>query len=168
MRDPGGRLVLMLMRAGILVGEVVVVVVGVTGVMVVGVVGVISFEKRCVSVTEVECLGVGFGLVGGDIFDFGGDFAVVVVEMKAEDLESEVGAVVRLVGGSLNGRVYFLWRLSQKSPAEKISSVGGHPFGIVMREDFMIESFILDGRRLGIVTGAKMEVQVVEMVSGWL
>ena len=51
------RLVLMLIRAGILVGEVVVVAVG-----------VISFlKKRCLSVTELKCLGVGFGLVGSDI-----------------------------------------------------------------------------------------------------
>ena len=60
--------------------------------------GLISFfEKRCMSVTEVECLGVSFGLVGGDIFDLGGDFVVVVVEMKVDDLELEVVAVVRLV-----------------------------------------------------------------------
>ena len=31
---------------------------------------------------EVECLGVTFGLVGSDIFDMGGDFVVVVVEME--------------------------------------------------------------------------------------
>ena len=50
----------MLMRAGILIGEVVVVAVGV---MVVVVVGAISFsEKWCLPVMEVKCLGVGFGL----------------------------------------------------------------------------------------------------------
>ena len=65
MRNLDGKLVSMLMRAGILVGEVVVVAVGV---MIPVTVGVISFsEKRCLSVTEVECLGVGFGLVGGDV-----------------------------------------------------------------------------------------------------
>ena len=38
------------------------------GVTVVVAVGVISIsEKRCFSVMEVECLGLGFGLVGGDI-----------------------------------------------------------------------------------------------------
>ena len=64
-RNLGLRLVLMLMRAGILVGELVVVVVGV---MVVVVVGVISIsEKRCLSVTEVECLGISFGMMGCDI-----------------------------------------------------------------------------------------------------
>ena len=67
--------------------------------------GVISFEKRCLSVTEVECLGVGFGLVRGDIFDLGGDFVAVVVEMEVEDLELEVEAVARLVLGCLNGRM---------------------------------------------------------------
>ena len=62
----------MLMKAGILVGGLGVVAVGI---MVVVAVGVISFsKKRYLSVTEVECLGVGFGLVEGDIFDFGFDF----------------------------------------------------------------------------------------------
>ena len=64
-RNLGGRLVLILMRAGILVGDLVVVAVGV---MVVVAVGMISIsEKQCLTVTEVECLGVGFGQVGGDI-----------------------------------------------------------------------------------------------------
>ena len=62
------------------------------------------------SVMEVECLGVGFGLVGGDIFDLGGDFVAVVLEM--EDLDLEVGAIVRLLWDSLNGRMYFLKHLS--------------------------------------------------------
>ena len=66
MQNLGGRLVLMLMRADCLVGEVVVVVAGVMVVVVV--------EKLCLSVTELECLGVGFGLVGGDIFYFGRGF----------------------------------------------------------------------------------------------
>ena len=100
----GGRLVLMLMSTGIVVGEVLVVAVGVR-----------SFEKRCLSVTEVECLEVDFGLVGGDIFDLGGDFVAVVVEMEVEELELEIGAVVRLVWGCLNGRMYFLRRVSRMS-----------------------------------------------------
>ena len=49
----------MLMRAGILVGGVVVVPVGV---MVVVAIEVISFLKNCVY-QEVKCSGVGFGLV---------------------------------------------------------------------------------------------------------
>ena len=45
-------------------------------------VGVISFSvKLYLSVTELECLRVGFGLVGGDIFNFVGDFVAVVLEM---------------------------------------------------------------------------------------
>ena len=45
MQNLGRRLVLMLIRGGILIGEVVVVAVG-----------IISFsEKRCLSVMEVEC-----------------------------------------------------------------------------------------------------------------
>ena len=54
-------------------------------------------EERCFSVTEVECVGVGCGLVGGDIFDFSGGFVAVVVEMVVGDLNSEIGAVVRTV-----------------------------------------------------------------------
>ena len=74
----------MLMRAGILFGEVVVVAVGV---MVVAVVVVMSFfEKRCLSVMQmkVECSGVSFGLTGGDIFDLRGGFVVVVLEMGVD------------------------------------------------------------------------------------
>ena len=47
----------------------------------------------------MECLRVGFGLVGGDIFDFGGGFVAVMVEMEMDDLELEVGAVVRVYSG---------------------------------------------------------------------
>ena len=153
----------MLMRAGILVGEVVVVAVEV---MVVVAVGVISFsEKRCSSVTKVECLGVGFGLVGGDILDLSGGFIALVVEMEVDDLELEAGAVVRLIWGCLNWRLYFLWRLSQMSLKSKMSTVGGHPFGLVMWADFLMEFFFFDGSCLGKVTGSK-EVVVVEMVVG--
>ena len=52
--------------------------------------------------TEVECLGVGFGMVGGDIFDLDGDFVAVVLEMETEGFGVEVGAVVRLVWDSFN------------------------------------------------------------------
>ena len=57
LQNLGGRLVLMLMRAGILVGGVVVVEVGV---MVVAVMAVIPFsEKLCLSVMQVKFLGYG-------------------------------------------------------------------------------------------------------------
>ena len=63
MQNLGRRMVFMLMRASILVGEVVVVAVGV---MVMVTMGAVSFsEKWCLSLMEVKCLGVGFGLVGG-------------------------------------------------------------------------------------------------------
>ena len=42
-------------------------------------VGIISFKKRSLSVTEVECLGVDFGLVRDKIFDLVEDFVAVVV-----------------------------------------------------------------------------------------
>ena len=65
MQNLAGRIALMLKIAGIFVGELVVV--G-AGVMVVVAVEVISIsEKRCFSVMEVECLGVQFGLVRGDM-----------------------------------------------------------------------------------------------------
>ena len=47
---------------------------------------VLFSEKRCLSVMEVEYLGVGFGPVGGDIFSLGGGFDLVVVEMEVDDL----------------------------------------------------------------------------------
>lgn len=60
-------------------------------------VGVISFGKHYLLTTKMVCLRVDIGLVGGDIFNLSRDFAVVVVEMEVEDLELEVGAVVKLV-----------------------------------------------------------------------
>ena len=90
--------------------------VGVEVMVVVAVVVIFFSEKRCLSVTELECLRVGFGLVGGDLFDFGGDFVAVVGEMEVDDLELEVGAVVRVVWSCVNGELYFLWRLTGISP----------------------------------------------------
>ena len=83
MQNLGWRLVLMLMRAGILVGGVTVMVVGV---MVMVEVGVVSFsEGRYLPVVEVDCMVVGCGLVGGDVLNFSGGFlavlAVVVVRL---------------------------------------------------------------------------------------
>ena len=155
---------LMLMRAGILVGGMVVVAVEV---MVVVVVGVMSFsEERCFSVTEVKCVGVGCGLVGSDIFDFSGGFVAVVVEMVVGDLNLEIGAVVRTVRSCVNGELYFLWCLSQKSLEVKMSNVGGDPFVVVMREDSLIKFLLFDGSCLGEEIGSTKEVLVVEMVVG--
>ena len=57
LQNLGGRLVLMLMRASILIGGVVVVAVGVMGV---AAMGVISFsEELCLSVMQVKFLGYG-------------------------------------------------------------------------------------------------------------
>ena len=87
----------MLIRAGTLACLVVVVAVG-----------IISFGKRSLLVKEVEYLRVGFGLVGGDIFNLYGDFVAKVVEVEVEDLELVVKAAVRLVWDCLNGRMYLL------------------------------------------------------------
>ena len=59
-----------------------------------------------------------------------------------------------------------MWRLSRMYLEGKMSIVGGRPFGLVMREDFLMEFFFFDGSCLGKVTGSKMEVAVVEMVVG--
>ena len=72
-----GRLVLVLIRPGILVGEVVVVVVGV---MVVVALCVISFSEKLFVTDRGEVLRDGFGLVGGDIFDLAGGFVALGVE----------------------------------------------------------------------------------------
>ena len=121
MQNLGGGLVLMLMRAGIMVGGVVVVVVEV---MVMVEVGVVSFsEGRCLPVVEVECVVVGCRPVRGDVLNFGGGFVaaavvvvvvVVVVEMVVGGSKVEVVAVVRIVCSSVNGELYSLWCLSQK------------------------------------------------------
>ena len=93
--------VLMLMRAGILVGGVVVVVVRV---MLMVEVEVVSFpEGRFLPVAEVERVVVGCGLVGGDVLNFGEGFVGVVVvvetvvEMVVGRSKLEVVAVVRIV-----------------------------------------------------------------------
>ena len=62
----------------------------------------------------MECLGVSFELVEEDIFDLGGGLVAVLLEMEV-DVELEVGVVVRLVCGCLNGRLYMFWRLSRMS-----------------------------------------------------
>ena len=95
-------LVLMLMRAGILVGGVVVVVVRV---MLMVEVEVVSFpEGRFLPVAEVERVVVGCGLVGGDVLNFGEGLVVVVVVVVETVVKTVVGgsklevvAIVRLV-----------------------------------------------------------------------
>ena len=72
MRNLGGGLVLMLMRAGTMVGGVVVVVVEV---IVMVKVGVVSFsEGSCLPVAQLESVVVGCGLVKGDVLNFGWGF----------------------------------------------------------------------------------------------
>ena len=93
----------------------------------------------------------------GDIFYLGGDFVAVVMEVEVDDLELEVGVVIRLVWGCLNGRLYFFWRLSRMSMEGKKSNVGECPVGMVMREDFLMELFFIDASCLGKVTGSKMK-----------
>ena len=48
-----------------------------------------------------------------------------------------------------------MWRLSRLSLEEKMYRVVGRPFGVVMREDFLMELFSLVVIVLGKVTGRK-------------
>ena len=110
-RDPAGRLVLILIRVAILVCVVVVVVEGV------------AFSRQCsMSVMEVDFLEVCFGLVV-DIFQLAGIFAEW---SEVEDLKLVEKAFVRLIWSCLNGRMYFLWPLSVMTVEEKMSNAGGH------------------------------------------
>ena len=92
--------------------------------------------------------------VEGAIFELGGNFVPVVVKKEVDDLTLEVGVVFGLVWGFLNGRLYFLWRLSCMSLKGKMSNVGGRSVGVVMWKNFFIEFFYL------MVTRSKMEVLV--------
>ena len=82
--------------------------------------------------------------MGCDIFDFGGGFVVVVVE-EVNDLELEVGDVVRIVWCRVNKELYCLWHLNRKSLEGNMSNVGGCPFGMVMRANSLMEVFCSDG-----------------------
>lgn len=75
-RNLVGRLVLVFFRSGILICVVAVVVVGV----------VFFFGKSSMSMTEMECSRVSFRMVGSGIFNFGGGFKVVVMEVGVGDL----------------------------------------------------------------------------------
>ena len=156
MRNLGG------MRAGNLVGGVVMAVVGL---MVMVEVGVVSFsEGRCLLVAEVECVLVGCGLVGDDALNFGGGFVAVVVVVVVETVvggsKLEVVAVVRIVWSCVNGELCSLWHLSRKSLEGKMSNVGGHLFVVAMREEFLMDCC------LGEVTDSIENVVVVEMLVG--
>ena len=47
--------------------------------------------------TGIECLRVSFGIVGGGIFDLGGDFTVVVMNVEVGNFELVVKVFARLV-----------------------------------------------------------------------
>ena len=89
----------------------------------------------------MECLGLSFGVAEVDIFDMGRVFVAVVVEMVVDHLMLEVGYVVRLIWGCLNGRLHFLWHLNQMVLEGKISNVCGRSFGMMMGEIFSWSSF---------------------------
>ena len=91
---------------------------------------------------------------------------VVVVEMEVNDLELEVGDVVRIVWCCANEELYFLWCLSRKSLEGNMSNVGGHPSAMVMRANSLMEVFFFDDGCLGRVTCPRQEVVVVETVVG--
>ena len=64
----------------------------------------------------------------------------------------------------MNGELYFLWCFSRKSLQGEMSNVGGHPYGVVMQADSLMEFFLFDGSCLGKVTGPTKEVVLVEIV----
>ena len=127
---------------------------------------VVSFsDGRYMPAAEVECVVVvGCGLMRGDVSNFGGGFVAVVVVVVVETVEGgsklEVVAVVRKVWNCVNGELYFLWRLSRKSLEGKMSNIGGHLFGVVIRADSLIECSFEE------VTDSTKNVVVVEMVAG--
>ena len=74
----GERQTLSCMREGFSNCVLVVVLMLVVG----GVVLLLVVAVMCLGVVEVNCSGVGCFMVEGDIFELGGSFAVVVVEME--------------------------------------------------------------------------------------
>ena len=60
----------------------------------------------------------------------------MVVKKEVDDLTLEVGVVFGLVWGSLNGKLYFLWRLNCMSLKVKMSNVCGRSVGIVILKIF--------------------------------
>ena len=158
MRNLGERLVLMLMRAGILVGGVVVVVV--VGVMAMVEVGVVSFsEGRCLPVAEVEFVVVGCGLMGGNFLKFAGGFVVVVVvETVVGGSKLEVVAVARIVWSKW-GAALFVATESKVSRREDVQCWWESLWcGDTGR--------FFDGVFLGEVTGSIENVVVVKMLVG--
>ena len=111
-------LVLIFISPGILVRVVLVIVVV-----------MVFLRKRSLSVTKLECLGVGIGLVQGSIFGLGGNFVAVVLEVGLVDLELVMKAVVRVVKDCKSGRTYFLYCLNLMLVEGKMSDVGGYPLG---------------------------------------
>ena len=122
---------------------VLVMVVRVSCIGVVGVVGVL-----CVRALEVDCEGV------VDILVLGGVFIVGVVE----GVELVVGCVVRLVLWCVNGRGYFLCRLSLKLVEMNGLSVGGFLFGMVIWADCFV---LLERGFLGKMVGTDVLMDVV-------
>ena len=142
---------LICMRAGISVCVVVMV-------LMIGV-GVVCIESFFLSVVEVDCLGVIFFLMEGDIFELGGVFEVVVLEVEVENFEMVVGCVMRLVVWFLNWRGDLLWRLSLN-----LMNVGACLFRMVM----WVGLLVIFGRGfLGKVVVVTVVIEVVtEVVLG--
>ena len=110
-------------------------------------------DGSSLSLTEVECLGVGFELTKGRIFDLDGGFIVIVVVVKA--------AVVRSVWGCQGKKMYIFEGFE--------SNFGVRLIGIVMLADFFQIAFLLGQCHQGKLTGEKMEMEVVVgIVVDWL
>ena len=102
-------------------------------------------------------------LVGGDIFDFGRGFIVVVVEIKTNDLELEVGEVVRIVWCYVNEVLYFLGRLSRKSLEGNLSNVGGRHFSMKMRVSSLMEAKMPELQRVLIFSYKRKATRLEEL-----
>ena len=72
-------------------------------------------------------------------------------------------AVVRLVWGCLNGKMYFLCLMLVEG---KMSNVGGRLIGMMMWADFLRLLLFLGSGRPGKVTDAKVEKDVVIVMDG--
>ena len=73
--------------------------------------------------------------------------------------------VVRIVWSCVNGELYSLSHLSRKSLDEKMSNVGGHLFGVVMRADSLMDYCLGEVTvSIEIVVVVEMVVEVVERV----
>ena len=99
---------------------------------------------------------MGFGLVGGGIFNLGRDFMVAVVEVAVDKFKLVVKAFLRLVWACLNERMCFLWHLSLMLVEGKMSNINRRLSWMVMLADFLRLLLFLDDGHLQKVTSVQV------------